>query len=124
MAKPTLLKIKKSRNFKMITEFGKKDVRKGLILQVYEKPDNINNTSQNIRFGITASKKIGKAVIRNRARRRLNALANKVLTNSAKTSKDYVLIARNVTANMKYYNLEEDLRKALSILGCIRNKKL
>ena len=44
----------------MISEHGEKSVRKGLILQTYKRPENDKNIDNNIRFGITASKKIGK----------------------------------------------------------------
>src|SRR5262249_17417257 len=50
--------------------------------------------TQTIRVGFTASKKVGGAVQRNRARRRLRALAREVLANEAAPGYDYVLIAR------------------------------
>ena len=123
MLKPTLEKIKKSRDYKIISKTGEKNVRKGLVLQTCDLPKSICSKNNNIRFGITASGKIGKAVTRNKARRRLNSLAHTVLINSAKVSKNYVLIARNITAKMEYSLLEEDLKQALSILGCIRKNK-
>ena len=124
ISKPTIEKIKKSGDFRKISKIGEKTVRKGLILQAYNQPKNIHNVDNNIRFGITATKKIGKAVIRNKARRRLNSLAHTILINSAKTGKDYVLIAQNTTADIKYSYLEQDLKQALSILGCRRNDQL
>lgn len=66
-----------------------------------------------IRVGITASKKVGKAVTRNRARRRLRALAREVLPSAASEHSDYVLIARAATADRPYAALKDDLLAAL-----------
>ena len=47
-----------------------------------------------VRVGFTASKKIGNAVARNRAKRRLREVARKVLAQHARAGWDYVLVAR------------------------------
>ena len=47
-----------------------------------------------IRIGITASRKIGNAVARNRAKRRLRAAAREALPLSGRPGHDYVLVAR------------------------------
>lgn len=72
------------------------------------------------RYGLTATTKIGNAVIRNRARRRLRALALDVLASHAATGHDYVLIARNVTATCAYEDLKKELVTALKKLGVYR----
>ncbi len=51
-----------------------------------------------IRYGLTASRKVGNAVTRNRARRRLRVLAHDILPRHAAPGYDYVLIARAATA--------------------------
>jgi len=65
------------------------------------------------RFGLTASKKVGNAVARNRARRRLRALAQEVLPTKALPRHDYVLIARGETVVRPYADLKRDLVQAL-----------
>jgi ribonuclease P protein component len=69
-----------------------------------------------IRVGFTASKKVGGAVVRNRARRRLRALAREVLAHEAAPGYDYVLIARAETATRGYADLQKDVRFALKRL--------
>jgi ribonuclease P protein component len=67
-----------------------------------------------VQVGITASKKIGNAVARNRAKRRLRALARQVLPALAQPGWDYVLVARpGVTITRLFADLVQDLEAAL-----------
>ncbi|MGY6410562.1 MAG: ribonuclease P protein component [Alkalilacustris sp.] len=67
-----------------------------------------------IRFGLTASKKVGNAVVRNRARRRLRALAREVLTAHGRPGWDYVLVGRpEATVSRSYAEMRADLIRAL-----------
>lgn len=69
------------------------------------------------RIGYTCSKKVGNAVARNRAKRRLRAIANKVLPDLGRAGWDYVLIGRaEKTATRDFQDLTEDLRRALKKL--------
>jgi ribonuclease P protein component len=68
------------------------------------------------RLGLTASKKTGNAVRRNRARRRLRALARTELAMRARAGTDYVIIARHGTADRSWSDLASDLDKALGYL--------
>ena len=66
------------------------------------------------RVGFTASKKVGGAVARNRAKRRLRALVRQNLALAARPGWDYVLIARcDATASRTFALLESDLAAAL-----------
>lgn len=66
------------------------------------------------RVGFTASKKVGNAVARNRAKRRLRALARSVIGPSGRAGWDYVLVARPVETNARdFAALEQDLAHAL-----------
>jgi ribonuclease P protein component len=69
------------------------------------------------RIGFTASKRVGNAVRRNRARRRLKAAAALVMPAEAAPGRDYVVIAREATADLPWLALVEDFRKALRRLG-------
>ena len=67
-----------------------------------------------IRVGYTCSKKIGNAVARNRAKRRLRAVVADVLLQGAKPGWDYVLVGRpGVTIDRDFTALKGDLTYAL-----------
>lgn len=67
-----------------------------------------------VQVGFTASKKIGNAVARNRAKRRLREVARAVLPMAAQPGWDYVLVARpGVTIDRPFTDLLNDLRTAL-----------
>lgn len=66
-----------------------------------------------IGVGFTASKKVGNAVIRNRARRRLREAARQVLPQHGLAGVDYVLVARQSTPDADWSALLDDLKSAL-----------
>lgn len=66
-----------------------------------------------VRVGFTASRKVGNAVLRNRAKRRLRAAAAEVLARDGRKGTDYVLIARAETGERPYAQLVGDLEAAL-----------
>ena len=67
------------------------------------------------RIGFTASKKIGNAVLRNRAKRRMRAAVHQVLTGLARPGWDYVLVARpGATVSRPFADLLADLVHAIT----------
>ena len=69
------------------------------------------------RVGYTCSKKLGNAVARNRAKRRLRALAREVLADEGRQGWDYVLVGRPAaTATHDFAAMRDDLRSALGAL--------
>ena len=72
------------------------------------------------RYGLTASGKVGPAVVRNRARRRLRALVMEILPRHAAFGRDYVVIARATTMSRDFTDLRQDLVTALKKLGAWR----
>ena len=86
---------------------------RGFVIQARPRGDS----ETTIRVGFTCSKKVGNAVARNRAKRRLRALAQSVLPNKAKEGWDYVLIGRaEHTAKRPFEKMEADLHRALEKL--------
>jgi ribonuclease P protein component len=65
------------------------------------------------RIGFTVTKKLGKAVIRNRIRRRLREAARLTFREIATEGYDYVLIARPAAATREFALLLDDLKRAL-----------
>ena len=75
------------------------------------------NSLQTIRVGYTASKKVGNAVMRNRAKRRMRAAAAETVAQYATSSTDYVLIGRaESTCNSKFKDLKFELINAFKKL--------
>ncbi len=70
-----------------------------------------------VRVGFTATKKIGGAVDRNRAKRRLREAARLVLPLHARPSHDYVFIARGGTTAREWGRLLDDVKTALISLA-------
>lgn len=67
--------------------------------------------------GFTATKKIGNAVIRNRAKRRLRAASASLLPEHGLSGIDYVFIARQQTGSVQWRRLLDDMEKALLSLA-------
>ncbi|ASG19718.1 ribonuclease P protein component [Nitrospirillum viridazoti] len=91
----------------------------GLILQARAHDDRQRPAAGDVlvRVGFTASKKVGNAVKRNRARRRLRAAVRAVLALHGKPNTDFVVIARSETVTRRYADLLADLTLALKKLG-------
>ena len=85
---------------------------KGVAFSVIVQKRNRGDTAP-ARYGITASKKIGNAVARNRAKRRLREIVRHVLSGQAEKGCDYVLIARHNTGTVEWDQLVRDFNKAL-----------
>lgn len=104
-------RLMKRPEFLRVAAKGRKEVMPGLVLQVFARPAPHDDSA--IRYGLTASKKVGNAVERNRARRRLRALAEELLPKLGQPGRDYVLIARAQTVRRAASLLKSDLERAL-----------
>lgn len=93
--------------FLRVAARGRKAAMPGLVLQVLPRDD-----SNPARLGFTVTKKVGNAVVRNRARRRLREAARLVLRAEAVTGADLVLIGRDKTGERPWPLLLNDLREA------------
>ena len=90
---------------------ARRQAANGFLLQARERGDE----SPTIRVGFTCSKKIGNAVTRNRAKRRLREVARALLPTLAKPGWDYVLVGRpKVTVDRDFALLLQDMEGALA----------
>ena len=82
----------------------------GFVLLVRPRGDD----SPDMRLGITVTKKIGNAVVRNRMKRRFRALARDLLPIEGVAGADHVLIGRAGGVERDFADLKRELSKALA----------
>lgn len=101
--------IKSSREYTEIINNGKNIKSKNF--SIYFRNNNKKN-----RYGISIPKKTGKAVIRNKIKRRVkNIIDNN--KNSMQSSYDYVIIIRKGILELTYQDMEKELLKLISNIG-------
>lgn len=113
-------RLKRRREFLIVASQGRKWAAAGLILQARpHQPAESEAVSapEALRVGFTVSRKVGNAVARNRARRRLKAAAEAVMPTQARAAYDYVLIGRQQTMTRPFPALLQDLETALRKTG-------
>lgn len=121
MASP-LPRLKRRPEFLRVAASGRKWVAPGLILQVrrHTNPDPSLQEPDSFRIGFTVSRKVGNAVARNRARRRLKAAADDIMPRLAKGGFDFVIIGRKNTLSRRFEDLLKDLEAALKHMGALK----
>ena len=102
--------ISKRSTFILLKEKGKFISGKAFNLQFLEDP-NLENV---IFVGFTATKKLGKSVKRNKAKRIMRELARKVITKYGKINSYYVLIAKSSIFEIPFDLQENELKKIIS----------
>ena len=109
-------RLKQRADFLRIAGSGRKRVTPGFVLQADRTPASALAEQEGaaMRVGYTVTRKVGKAVVRNKAKRRLRAIARDVLGECGEPGFDYVLIGRRTTTTRPYGNLVAELRTALS----------
>ncbi|MGV6840612.1 MAG: ribonuclease P protein component [Planktomarina sp.] len=104
----SLDRMKKRKDFVRASK-GRRSHQAGFVLQGWKRGDD-----DAPRVGFTCSKKVGNAVARNRAKRRLRAIAADVMKTQGKPGWDYVLVGRfEATAAAEYQALKSQLKSAL-----------
>jgi len=125
----TCVRLRQRREFLMARRLGKKWVRPGMIVQFRRHQPDVDASLRPsvMRLGFTVSKKVGNAVSRNRAKRRLRAVADQVMVKNAGFLKkaapgfDLVIIGRAATLTRPFQDLLGDLQQALKKLNVFRD---
>ena len=102
--------IKKRKDFIKVAQKGQKVIQSSLILQA---AFNFNCPLNSFEVGYTATKKLGKAHIRNRTKRRLRAVVQEFLPSNHLPQVQYVLIGRYNTATCSFDKLRTDMQYSL-----------
>jgi len=115
---PPLARLTRRAEFLRTASARRKWVTPGVIVQARARQPGEalaagGNEDAQVRVGLTVSRKVGNAVKRNRARRRLRALAREVLPEAGRPQTDYVLIGRRETPTRPAADLRTDLETAV-----------
>jgi len=102
--------LKKNSHFQRVYKNGKSKASKNLVVY-WLNNENINPVN---RYGITISKKIGNAVVRNKLKRRIKDILRRWDDNNyIKPGLDIVIIARKPVVDLDYHQIKTDLKKLL-----------
>ncbi len=100
--------LRKRRDF-LALRGGRRASTPGFLLLGRDNPEAANAA----RVGLTVTKKLGGAVVRNRIRRRLRAAVREIFPQFAAPGADYVLIARPAAYDRNFGALLDDMKRAL-----------
>ncbi len=99
-------RLKKKKDFKKVYKYGKSSANKILVLYL------LKNNDINTKIGISVSKKVGNAVIRNKIKRVIREICRNNIGN-LKKGYNLVFIARIKIVNRNYYEIEKGLKNLI-----------
>ena len=116
-----LYTIRKRSDF-ILASRAKRASSNGINIQARQRKNNECVDKNVIRVGITCTKKVGNAVTRNRAKRRLRELSREVIPSHGNPGWDYVLIGKPIeTCERSFKLLLQDLK---DVIRRVHNKNL
>ena len=110
---PRVTTLKKRAEFLRVRK-GARYATRAFVLEAKARGDDPARPADEPRFGFTVTKQVGKAVARNRIRRRLKAAVRDTAPGLAKGEFDYVLIARRPALESQFAALVSELAKAFA----------
>ncbi|MBS2772309.1 MULTISPECIES: ribonuclease P protein component [Anoxybacillus] len=108
-------RIKKNEEFQQVFQKGHSMANRQFVIYVLDRPEQ-----PYFRIGLSVSKKIGKAVVRNRVKRYIRQTFLE-LRDQVATAKDYVIIARRPVSEMNYAEVKKSLMHVLKKAGVLEN---
>lgn len=106
-------KLLKRAEFLAVAGSGRKWGTPGMTVQVLKKEQDAP------RWGLTASRHVGNAILRNKAKRRLRALIQSFTKEQSLKPWDFVLVARTATVTRDFTQLKADLTEAMTRLKAL-----
>jgi len=96
--------LKKDSDFRKVYKHGKSFANRYLVMYI------LNNKSEYSRIGISVSKKVGKAIIRNKVRRRIKEAYRLNIDENIKNGYDIIFIARVAIKDADYFDIEKSMK--------------
>ncbi len=100
-------RLTKREDFNKVYRYGKSTANQQFAVYYLARPDQ-----ETFRLGVSVSKKIGNAVVRNRLRRMMKEIV-RLNADSIASNFDFVVIARKPVAGMEYADMERSLKHVL-----------
>ncbi|MCP8971212.1 ribonuclease P protein component [Ectobacillus ponti] len=104
-------RVKKNDEFQAVFQRGKSQANRQFVLYQLDKPEQTH-----FRIGLSVSKKVGNAVVRNRIKRMIRQVFTE-LKDEIDSGKDFVIIARKPCAEMDYEQIKQSLLHVLQRSG-------
>ena len=95
--------LKKDSDFRKVYKYGKSVANKYLVMYI------LNNKLEYSRLGISVSKKVGNATVRNKVKRRIREAYRNLIDENVKSGYDIVLIARVSSKDVDYKAIEKSV---------------
>jgi len=112
------LRLKRKKDFRKVYNYGKSVANRELVIFIMD-----NKNVETYRFGISVSKKIGKAVTRNRVKRLIKEAINSFLKEYELNNHiDIIIIARTPTSKMELYQFEKSIKDLFYKAKLLRKK--
>lgn len=108
-------RIKKNDEFQMIFKKGKSFANRQFVVYCLEEKQEY------FRIGLSVSKKVGNAVVRNRIKRYIRQ-AFLELKEEVNSNMNYIIIARNPAAKLDFHETKKSLEHVLKIAKVIKKK--
>jgi ribonuclease P protein component len=110
-------RIKRNEDFQAIFKKRKSFANRQFVIYLMDKPEQ-----KHFRVGLSVSKKLGNAVVRNRIKRYIRE-SIKELKDTIHPHKDFIVIARQPVANMDFHEVKKSLTHVMKVAKIANSRK-